>query len=70
MEVDESDVDSNAGDDAMDTPDGQSKDIFQKDMWQMRLFPYADEMRKNADQHFSYVSFCHHGMAITIKSIF
>ena len=56
MEVDDSDVDSNAGDEATETPDGTSKNVYQKDMWQMRVFPYAEEMRKNADEHFSYVS--------------
>lgn len=28
---------------------------YQKDLWQMRLFPYAEEMRRNADEYFSYV---------------
>jgi proteasome activator subunit 4 len=31
------------------------KEPFQKDLWQMRLFPYADDMAKNADDYFSYI---------------
>lgn len=31
------------------------KDVFQKDLWQMRLFPYAEDMAKNADDYFSYI---------------
>lgn len=31
------------------------KDSFQKDLWQMRLFPYAEDMAKNADDYFSYI---------------
>uniref|UniRef100_A0A1I7RNY6 Proteasome activator complex subunit 4 n=1 Tax=Bursaphelenchus xylophilus TaxID=6326 RepID=A0A1I7RNY6_BURXY len=28
---------------------------YQKDMWQIRMFPYSEEMRQNADEYFTYV---------------
>lgn len=28
---------------------------LQKDLWQFRMLPYYDELKKNADFHFSHV---------------
>ncbi|KAI6213761.1 hypothetical protein M3Y94_00189800 [Aphelenchoides besseyi] len=51
------DVDDDSGGESLAGDDNEQSglDSFQKDLWQIRLFPYADELRKNADEYFSYV---------------
>lgn len=50
LDVDESDQES-----LPDISAQNKKQPFQKEMWEMRLFPYSEEMAKNADDHFSYI---------------
>lgn len=42
----------------VDTPIIYSSDesnIFQKEVWQFRVFPYYEELKKNADFYFSHI---------------
>jgi hypothetical protein len=38
-----------------DDPDFEVREKFQKNIWQFRLLPYFDELKKDADAYFSTV---------------
>lgn len=33
----------------------EESNIFQKEVWQFRVFPYYEELKKNADFYFSHI---------------